>query len=182
MGCELRQQVKVEDAEAFGDRMESIVQETKSALHKAAADMARFYNAHRSEAPTLKVGDRVWQDAVNIKTTRPVKKLDDRWFGPFPITKTISRNAYRLRLPTAFKGIHPVFHISLLRKMAPDQIKERPRHSPPQPIIDADGGESYEVEVILDSRLRRGALEYKVKWKGYGAEENSKEWSPWSRW
>jgi hypothetical protein len=168
--------VKVEDAEAFGDQLEWIVQDTRSALHKAAEDMAHFYDAHRSEAPTLKVGDKVWLDAVNVKTTRRVKKLDDRWFGPFPITKIISRNAYHLHLPTAFKGIHPVFHVSLLQKMAPDQIKERPHHSPPQPIINADGGESCEEEVVLDSRLRRGCLEYKVKWKGYGAEENS--WEP----
>jgi hypothetical protein len=67
MGSEPRRQVKVEDAEAFGDRMEGIVQETKSALQKAVTDMARFYDAHHSEAPTLKVGDKVWLDAVNIK-------------------------------------------------------------------------------------------------------------------
>jgi len=69
-----------------------------------------------------------------------------------------------------------MFPVSLLRKMAPDQMKERPHHSPLQPIIDADGGKSYEVEAVLDSWLRRGCLEYKVKWKGYGAEENS--WEP----
>ena len=60
--------------------------------------------------------------------------------------------------------------------MAADQIKERPHHSPPQPIVDSKGGESYEVEVVLDSRLQCGCLEYQVKWKGYGAEENS--WEP----
>ena len=109
MGSEPRREVKVEDAEAFGEPDGVDRPRNQVGLHKAAADMARFYDAHRSEAPTLKVGDKVWLDAVNIKTTRPVKKLDDRWFGPFPITKTISRNAYRLRLPTAFKGIHPVF-------------------------------------------------------------------------
>jgi len=32
---------------------------------------------------------------------------------------------------------------------------------------------SYEVESILDSRLRAGKLEFFVNWKGYGYEENS---------
>ena len=36
------------------------------------------------------------------------------------------------------------------------------------------GGEQhYEVESILDSRLRAGKLEFLVNWKGYGYEENS---------
>ena len=36
------------------------------------------------------------------------------------------------------------------------------------------GGEQhYEMESILDSRLRAGKLEILVNWKGYGYEENS---------
>jgi len=36
------------------------------------------------------------------------------------------------------------------------------------------GGEQhYEVESILDSRLRARKLEFLVNWKGYGYEENS---------
>ena len=37
------------------------------------------------------------------------------------------------------------------------------------------GGEEYMVEKILDSWLRRGKLQFKVKWKGYGTEEDSWE-------
>ena len=39
-----------------------------------------------------------------------------------------------------------------------------------------DGEEHYELEAVLDSRLRRGRLEYLVKWKGYGYEHNT--WVP----
>jgi len=35
------------------------------------------------------------------------------------------------------------------------------------------GKQHYEVESILDSRLRAGKLEFLVNWKGYGYEENS---------
>src|SRR6266487_2361292 len=44
--------------------------------------------------------------------------------------------------------------------------------NPPLPEI-VDNEEHYEVEEILDSRLHRNKLQYLVKWKGFGYEENS---------
>jgi Chromo (CHRromatin Organisation MOdifier) domain len=46
----------------------------------------------------------------------------------------------------------------------------------PKPVITAKGDTEYEVEMILDSHLHRAKLQYLVKWKGYGPEENS--WEP----
>src|SRR6266487_5461200 len=43
---------------------------------------------------------------------------------------------------------------------------------PPLPEIIEDG-EHYEVKEILDSRLYCGKLQYLMKWKGFGYEENS---------
>ena len=40
----------------------------------------------------------------------------------------------------------------------------------------ADGEEEYEVEGILNHRIRNRTTEYYVKWKGYDHEENS--WEP----
>jgi len=36
-----------------------------------------------------------------------------------------------------------------------------------------EGEQHYEVESILDRRLRAGKLEFLVNWEGYGYEENS---------
>jgi len=176
MGIEPRRTSRVEAATEFADRMARTILETQSALKQAADDMARYYDADRKEGEEFKVGDKVWLDARNIKTQRPAKKLDDRWFGPFPIQKVINRNAYRLKLPRTFRRVHPVFHISLLRRWTPDPIAERPKPHHPPPDIAADGHVEYEVEVILDSRIRYRKLQYLVKWKGYGPEENS--WQP----
>ena len=46
---------------------------------------------------------------------------------------------------------------------------------PPEPI-DVEGTPEYEVEEILDSRLKRGKLEYLVKWSGYTDDYNT--WEP----
>ena len=49
--------------------MEEATKEARSALEKAADDMARFYDVHRQAAPVYKVGDKVWLNAQNISTT-----------------------------------------------------------------------------------------------------------------
>jgi hypothetical protein len=155
--------------------MEAATSEARSALSKAADDMSRFYDRHRQTAPTYKIGDKVWLNAQNITTTRPMKKLDHKWLGPYIINKVVSRNAYGLKLPASFGRTHPVFSVVLLRPHKEDPIPERHNPPPPPPIV-KDGIPEYEVERVLDSRLFRGRLEYLIRWKGYGAEED--QWRP----
>ena len=49
-----------------------------------------------------------------------------------------------------------------------------PPAAPPLVIIDSQ--EEYEVEQILNYRQKQNKTEYLVKWRGYGAHENS--WEP----
>ena len=49
--------------------MEEATKEARSALEKAADDMACFYDVHRQAAPVYKVGDKVWLNAQNISPT-----------------------------------------------------------------------------------------------------------------
>src|SRR6266481_8327921 len=65
-------------------------------------------------APKYNVRDKVWLSSENIKMTRPMKKLDYKWLGPYAINQVISRSAYRLKLPLSFSQIHPVFSVTLL--------------------------------------------------------------------
>ncbi|CAJ0931687.1 unnamed protein product [Ranitomeya imitator] len=58
---------------------------------------------------------------------------------------------------------------SLLRKYVVPVV---PSVDPPAPVL-IDGELEYVVEKILDSRFSRRKLQYLVKWKGYGQEDNS---------
>ena len=45
-----------------------------------------------------KAGDLVWLEKTNIGTTRPMKKLDDQWAGPFPVIEKVGAAAYQIKL------------------------------------------------------------------------------------
>ena len=65
----------------------------------------------------------------------------------------------------------PCLHAVKLIPVPKDLIRQQV-HPPPAPTV-IRGKQHYEVESILDSRLRAGKLEFLVNWKGYGYEENS---------
>ena len=155
-------------------RMQSARKEAEAALHRAADDMARFYDQNRGEAVSYQVGDKVWLDGKDIKSDRPSKKLDDKRYGPFKIIKIIGPNSYKLQLPPSMK-VHPVFNTIKLRPYAQDTISGRKPPPRPAPVIKGDKPE-WEVEYIKDSRIFRGKLQFLVKWKGYPQEESS--WEP----
>jgi Chromo (CHRromatin Organisation MOdifier) domain len=111
-------------------------------------------------------------DASDISTTRPSKKFAHRFLGPYPVVRPVGSHAYRLKLPPSMSRLHPVFHVVKLMPAPPDPIAgRRPRPPPPPEIV---GGEKrYEIDEVIDSRMRGRTLLYLVRWKGYGREENS---------
>ena len=70
--------------------------------------------------------------------------------------------------------IHPVFHVSLLE---PHVVNTFPGRVVPPPLPEiVDWYEEFEVNKILDSRIRRGKIQYLVDWVGYDASERG--WEP----
>ncbi|PRP79434.1 retrotransposable element protein [Planoprotostelium fungivorum] len=137
--------------------------------------MRNTADQHRREAPVYQPGDKVFISTKNIRTTRPKKKLDYKWIGPYPITKAVGTHAYEVELPRDYL-IHNVFHVSQLRPVETNRFKGR-NPPAPQPVeILPDGGEIHEIDEILDSRVRRNKLEYFIKYKD--TEVNENEWLP----
>ena len=81
-----------------------------------------------------------------------MKKLAEKRYGPFEILEAIGPSAYRLKLPTTWKGIHPVFNEVLLLPF----VSPLPSQSTiqPPPIVQSNDSQTYEVETILDTRKR----------------------------
>ncbi|KNZ45935.1 uncharacterized protein VP01_7694g1 [Puccinia sorghi] len=66
----------------------------------------------RLQTPFFIIFDSVWLNACNIQTTRPTPKLSERKLGPFKIKSFVSKNTFKLSLPSKWKAIHPVLHVS----------------------------------------------------------------------
>lgn len=168
-GINLHREVKSESAAEFATQMEKIREEAQAALKTAQETMKRYYDRTRGESREYKVGDKVWLEGHHIQTDRPMKKLEDKRYGPFRIVEKVGKSAYRLQLPKTWKALHPVFNEVVLSPYVepafPSQIKPAP--SPPEIV---NGTEEYVVEELMDSKLSRGVLKYLVKWKGWPRE------------
>ncbi|MBW0475065.1 hypothetical protein O181_014780 [Austropuccinia psidii MF-1] len=116
----------------------------------------------------------VWLSSNNIKSTRPTKKLSERWLGPFTILKKVSTHSYHLKLLSQWKSIHPVFHILFLEKVKTSTIPHIDQEPSPKTISEEE--EEWEVSQILDSRIKRGKLWYFVEWKGFSQYPERSTW------
>jgi hypothetical protein len=113
----------------------------------------------------------------NIKSVRPIPKLDHKFIGPFRIERVVSSHTYQLKLPQELASIHNSFHTNLLRPAPNDPLPGQYNPPPPPIALDERGEKLWAIEEILDSRRRRGkGFQYYILWRGFGREEAT--WEP----
>ena len=101
---------------------------------------------------------------------RVVDKLSAKYYGPFEVIEKIGSVAYKLKLPTTAK-IHPVFHVSLLKKKLGHSVVPHP-HLPP--VIDPKNPRWYPTAVLeraLVKRRGKAAARWLVQWLGSSVED-----------
>jgi len=175
MGFEPRRNASsLETVNEFTERIRTAIEEAKSTIRKAQDDMKRYYDRRRTLAPVFNPGDKVFLDASDIRTMRPLQKLLHRQLSPFIVERWIGPMAYRLKLPHWMKQLHPVFNVVKLTPALDDLIPGWKTTDHPPPIT-INGEVEWEVEEILNSRWHRRRFQYLIKWKGYGCEHNSWE-------
>lgn len=134
-------------------------------------------NANRQPHPAYRPGDEVYLDSRNITSARPVKKLDNKFYGPFQIDKVLDSHSYQLKLPDEFGRTHRTFHPSLL--MPANQPGIPGQVDPPAaPITINENGELlWAIEAILKTRrTKEKGFEYLILWRGYDTSDQS--WEP----
>jgi len=135
-------------------------------------DMKRQTDRGRKETEDWKKGDRVLLSTKDLVfKERPVKKLVDRYVGPYTIKKVVSTNAVKLRLPTSMR-IHLVVNVSRIVRYKEQVEGQKKEEGKP---MEAEGVEEWEVEKILNKKKTRGVEKYLVRWKGFTAEGDTWE-------
>jgi hypothetical protein len=98
----------------------------------AAQSRQKSYADVRRQDLEFVVGDQV---LLRVSPTKGVVwfgvsgKLSPRYIGSFTILARVGSLAYRLQLSDSMAGVHPVFHVSMLRKFLRDpnhQIEMEP--------------------------------------------------------
>jgi len=108
--------------------------------------MKRQFDKKRRNPQGLKVGDQVWLENKNIHSNQPSKKLDNKRYGPFKISKNIGSGAFELELPEGWM-IHNVFNKDLLTRCVEPKFQEQHKDPAPPPVI-INEEEEYEVEEV----------------------------------
>jgi len=126
-------------------------------LRKRIEDAQRCYqlsaDKKRTPAPKIEVDDCVFILTKFIKSTRPTKKLAEKYLSPFEVIGKPGTHSYLIKLPNHLRTIHLVFHIS---QIEPAPLSNIPNHvNPLPPPIEIDGSLEFEVAQILDSKLDR---------------------------
>jgi len=97
---------------------------------------------------------------------RLVKKLMERYIGPYVIEEVVSSNVVKLRLPSSMR-IHLVVNVSWIvwyKEQVRGQKKEEGKP------VEVEGVEEWEVEKVLNKKKMRGVEKYLIQWKGFTAE------------
>ncbi|GAV59674.1 Chromo domain-containing protein, partial [Cephalotus follicularis] len=102
-------------------------------------------------------------------------KLSPRFYRAFEIIQKVGNATYKLNLPVEVR-IHPVFHVSCLKKKIGSIVQVQPELSHMQEEEDSILSKP---QVVLDRRTRRRREEILIHWQGlspsYATWEDLKE-------
>ena len=171
MGFDIRKKWKNEKAEEFAREMKKRHEEARVALVRLQEEIKRQTDKSRKKAEEYKIGDKVLISTKDFSMElmkRAMRKLMEKFIGPYVVRNIESENAVELELPVSLR-IHPVVNVRRIIKYR-EQVKEQKKILPP--LVEVASEKEYKVEEIFDRQERRGKMKYLVKWKEYTVEEN----------
>ncbi|KAF7112459.1 hypothetical protein RHSIM_RhsimUnG0227300 [Rhododendron simsii] len=140
----------------------AIIKHLKEHLSQAQHRMKHYADKGRSERE-FTVGDWVFLRLQPYKQVTVAlhknMKLAPRFYGPYQVLERVGTVGYRLNLPAAAK-IHPVFHVSLLKKKLGANVVAQTTLPP----IGPEGAFQLEPMALLERRMVKRGNKAVVQW------------------
>ena len=149
MGFNIRKKGKNKKAEEFVREMKERHEKARAALVKSQEEIRRQADRSRKEVEEYRVGDKILISTKDFSMElmkRAMKKLTEKFIGPYVVRKIVSENAVELELPVSLR-IHLVVNVRRIVKYR-EQLEGQKKIPPPS--VKVAGEKEYEVEEILD--------------------------------
>jgi hypothetical protein len=159
----------------FIKEVEEKVAEIREKL-KATQSRQKSYSDKKIRDLSFIIGDYVYLKVSPIRGTRRFQvqgKLAPRYIGPYQVLNKVGAVAYRIKLPQEMFDIHPVFHVSQLRRC----LRELDKEHIPIEAVDLQKDLRYqEVHVkildIVTKRTRNSEVRIcRVQWSRHSEKE-----------
>ena len=142
----------------------SIWELVKNKQTDSASKMKQRYD-HGRRCLDLQPGDLVLLSTKSHAALGGTRKHREKYVGPYVVRLKIHSNAYQLAgLPPEVPKTQNVQFLKLFLP-SPPRFTERPENAVALPL-NVQGKLEWEVESIVDHRVLKSGMRYRVKWKG----------------
>ena len=150
-----------------------MLEHLKDNLCKAQNKMKRYADLKGVET-TFSVGDMVYLKMAPYRLAafgfKGALKPQNKYYGPFLIIQKVGNSTYKLQFPQDVQ-IHPVFHVSQLKK----HIGSKAIPSPMLPMVNSDRtlkmGPAAVLQVRQIPRSNLPVVQWLIQWQNMADEE-----------
>ncbi|PIL25631.1 hypothetical protein GSI_11380 [Ganoderma sinense ZZ0214-1] len=151
----------------YAQKVKSAVMAAHDSVIAARVKHVRDANRRRRPAPFVE-GDLVYISTKNISIPKGLaRKLVPKYMGPYCIVRDFRNSSYRIKLPSGLKrrGVHDVFHASLLRIHEPNDDRLFPGRLDSQVFELADPENEWAVKSIIGHAGSGEKAVFEAEWK-----------------
>ncbi|CAA7263787.1 unnamed protein product [Cyclocybe aegerita] len=152
---------------AFAKKMKTAIMRAHDSLIASRVKSVRDANRKRRNAP-FKEKDFVYVSTKNISLPKGLsRKLAPKFVGPYQIVEDFGNNSFRVNISASLRkrGVHDVFHSSLLRIHVPNDDRLFPGRTDTQVFNLEDLEGEWAVEKILSHKGEGKNSAFEILWK-----------------
>ncbi|KAJ3475626.1 hypothetical protein NLI96_g11717 [Meripilus lineatus] len=152
---------------AYAQKVKAAIMAAHDSILASRVKQTRDANRRRRPSPFVK-NDLVYVSTKNINLPKGLaRKLTPKFMGPYCINKDFGNNSYQLDLPSRLKrrGIHDVFHSSLLRVHEPNDDRLFPGRADNQIFELEDQEGEWTIEKIIGHKGKGRSAIFECLWK-----------------